>query len=790
MLLRQPSTYLAVPPNYIDVFWNSTDSTYDSLGRAVTRSGPLGNETQVYDSFSRLTEKKLDGVTYAVITYDEYSRMKKVDYPTAGGQRLEVAHDQLGRLDSRTYYTNTQAGIANLVANPSAEQTSSNPSEPQGWHTNSWGTNTASFSYINEGYSGGRSVRAKVTSYASGDAKWYFDPVSVSGGAGYTFSDHYRSDTTTQVVVQYTHQNSSLTYEWLGSLPAASNWTQANLPMTAPATATHATVYHLISSVGQLDIDDAKLIQGNQPSGQGSATISDTVARTQSGRVNTDTVNTDGSQLTSTYGYDAAGRLSSANIGADAFTYGFGALDSSCGGGNNINPNAGKNSNRVSQTINGLPTTFCYDYADRLVSSSNPSYSSAQYDSHGNMTRLGTTSGGATETQFSYDSSDRLRQLTENTTGQPTKAVFYSMDVTGRLKSRDHQVNWQSQGMRHFGYTSPSGSPDIIRDNSWNIVEKYLQLPGGVLLTIRPQQSSPQDKTYSFSNVHGDVFATANANGIRTGTYRTGPFGEPLSGQQTPNNTHPGATNSYLGQHQKLQEQTFLLNPTVMGARTYLPSLGRFTQVDPIEGGTLNSYVYAVDPVNFSDLSGTCILQCTAKASYVQPAARITQVQPTAPARRVQGAGSARSSTGRAGAPKQSPAKRSSAPPPALKAIDFSKLNPNAMYAARPGYLSGGSGGGQSSWTLSIGGNIGFGLEAGGGVATGSGGTYYYNAIGIGWEPGVGLSATISPFATRSGCQVSLSAFGFMGFLGGSISKDGWAIGVGIPSISLTRTCI
>ncbi len=41
-----------------------------------------------------------------------------------------------------------------------------------------------------------------------------------------------------------------------------------------------------------------------------------------------------------------------------------------------------------------------------------------------------------------------------------------------------------------------------------------------------------------------------------------------------------------------------------MGARVYIPGLGRFLQVDPIEGGTANAYVYALDPVNQSDYSG------------------------------------------------------------------------------------------------------------------------------------------------------------------------------------------
>jgi hypothetical protein len=41
-----------------------------------------------------------------------------------------------------------------------------------------------------------------------------------------------------------------------------------------------------------------------------------------------------------------------------------------------------------------------------------------------------------------------------------------------------------------------------------------------------------------------------------------------------------------------------------MGARQYYPTLGRFTEVDPIEGGVDNDYNYPTDPLNSSDVSG------------------------------------------------------------------------------------------------------------------------------------------------------------------------------------------
>jgi peptidoglycan/xylan/chitin deacetylase (PgdA/CDA1 family) len=145
---------------------------------------------------------------------------------------------------------------------------------PAGWTPSWWATdniNRSTFTWSTDAHSGTHSAKVVVTGHTDGDSKWVPDPVPVSGGTYYTFSDWYKSDASTAVSVYYelageAGGNGHWANLFSGIAPAA-NWTQYKTGFTMPAGAVRAQFVHFIARDGSLQTDDYSLTEEASPPG-------------------------------------------------------------------------------------------------------------------------------------------------------------------------------------------------------------------------------------------------------------------------------------------------------------------------------------------------------------------------------------------------------------------------------------------------------------------------------------------------------------------------------------------
>jgi tripartite motif-containing protein 71 len=240
------------------------------------------------------------------------------------------------------------------------------------------------------------------------------------------------------------------------------------------------------------------------------------------------------------------------------------------------------NSKGECATEGGLVEQHSYDSADRLMDGG------ASYRVSGNTTALPAADAGGYGLTSTYYADNQLASQTQN-----GETIGYNLDPAIRTREIVSTGKTTQDVINH--YIGSGSTPAWTVEPTSGVWTRNIPGIGGGLAAIQVNGATP---VLQLTNLHGDIVATAALSETETKLLSipdTTEYGVPTT-------TTP-AKYSWLGADEVATELPS--GVIAMGARSYVPGLGRFLQTDPIPGGSANAYAYVFgDPVDESDPSG------------------------------------------------------------------------------------------------------------------------------------------------------------------------------------------